>query len=351
MKALILAGGKGTRLRPLTFSRQKQIIPVADKEIIAYVIEDIKEAGITDIGVVTGGALEGTLKEHVGDGSRWGVRITYVEQPEALGLAHAVKCAREFLGDDSFIMYLGDNLFKEGIKGFVENFNNTDSDAMILLTHVKHPEQCGLCYLNEDGSVNRLVEKPSHPETDLGIVGVYAFKPAIFEAIGNIQPSARGELEITDAISWLVDNGKKVSTSMVSGWWEDTGNHCDLLEANQLLLNKIELKNLGTIEEGVEIEGNVGIGQNTVVKSGSRIIGPCVIGDNCEIKGCVGPYTSIGNDVKLVDGCIENSIVLDGCYIDIRKKIVRSLIGAECKVLKAESDQEIIMGDKSIVKL
>lgn len=351
MKGLILAGGHGTRLRPLTYSRQKQLLPVADKDIIFYLIEDLVSCGIRDIGIVIGPNKE-QVQSEIGDGSRWGIKINYIFQNEPKGLAHAVMISQEFIQDSEFIMCLGDNIFSHSIKEFIDSFTNSEAEASILLTHVKHPEQFGLAYLNEDQTINKLVEKPEHPESDLGIVGVYAFKNSIFEVINNMQPSARGELEITDAIQQLIDQGKKVSHGFVKGWWEDTGNPASLLEANKLVLDKIDMKNEGTVEEGATIEGKVGIGQGTIIKSGSKIIGPCIIGENCEIKGNINPYTSIGNNVKIYDADIKYSIVLHNAEISTSKKIRNSIIGEGCKLTHNQEDKcELIIGDNSSLNM
>lgn len=350
MKAIILAGGKGTRLRPLTFCRQKQLLPIADKDLIYYIIEDLARSGIKNIGIVINPGQD-QLREEVGNGGQWNISISYIIQPEPKGLAHALLCAAEFVDNDEFIMYLGDNLFSNSIKNFVEDFKNSEFDAKILLTHVKHPEEFGLAEIDNNRKVCRLVEKPAHPKTDLGIVGVYAFKPIIFEAAKSIKPSARGELEITDAIQWLIDNGKNVGFDLVQGWWEDTGNPADLLEANKLILEKLNLRNEGIIEEGAIIEGKVGIGKNTVIKAGSRIVGPTIIGENCEIKGNVGAFTSIGDNVKINNGNIDYSIILDNCLIEASQKISNSLIGANCKIQDHSEKDQLIIADYSVVKL
>ncbi|MEE8402620.1 MAG: glucose-1-phosphate thymidylyltransferase, partial [Candidatus Hydrothermarchaeaceae archaeon] len=261
MKGLILAGGSGMRLRPLTHTGPKQLIPIANKPALFYGVEDLREAGIKEIGVILGLNMPEMIEEALGNGSAFDTNITYVPQGEPKGLAHAVLVSKEYLGDESFVMYLGDNLLKAGVKEFVNNFEGSKFDARILLTKVKNPQQFGVAELDGSGKVIRLEEKPKKPKSDLALVGVYLFKSSIFKAVSQIKPSWRNELEITDAIQWLIDNGYNVDSHIVEGWWKDTGKPKDLLDANRLVLDGLEPSNHGKIEENVQIHGRVSIGE------------------------------------------------------------------------------------------
>ncbi len=355
MKGLILSGGHGTRLRPLTHTGPKQLIPIANKPVLFYAIEDLKEAGVTDIGLILGTNMPGKVKEAVGDGSQFGVNITYIIQGEPKGLAHAVAVAQDFIGEDSFIMYLGDNILKSGIKEFVEGFDESDYQARILLQPVKNPKQFGVAELNGEGHVLNLVEKPEHPKSNLALVGIYLFKSSIFDAISRIKPSWRGELEITDAIQELLNTELKVDSHIVKGWWKDTGKPEDVLDANHLILDVLKSQNNGEIEEGAKISGRVYIGQGTIIKKNSVIRGPVTIGENCEIDAYIGPYTSIGNNSVLKGGEIESSIVMGGAVIECNERIIDSLIGTDSHITSRKNSlpkgHRFIVGENSIVSL
>ena len=343
------------RLRPLTYSQQKQLIPVANKPILFYAIEDIVNCGIDEIGIIIGPNREQII-ETVGDGSRWNVKITYIDQNEPLGLAHAVKISGEFLGDDSFVMYLGDNLLKGNITKHTEHFKKSNADASILLTHVKNPSQFGVAELNDDGSVMRLTEKPKEPKSDLALVGIYMFKSKIFDAIKNIKPSWRNELEITDAIQYLIDHNLKVDSAIVKDWWKDTGKPEDILEANHLVLDELEPYNKGTLDDGAIIRGKVAIGDGTTIHKGSIVKGPAVIGRNCEIGPgtYIGPYTSIGDNSRIINGEIEYSVIMDDAIIECDKKIVDSLVGKGVKIFernKLPKGHKFVIGDNSEVEI
>lgn len=353
MKGLILAGGSGSRLRPLTHTGPKQLIPIANKPVLFYAIEDLKEAGIKDIGIVLGFNMPEKIKEVVGDGSKFGVRVRYIMQGEPKGLAHAVAVSKEFLGDEPFVMYLGDNLLKNGITELVNDFNRTEADAVIALTKVKNPEMFGVAELSDNGNVVRLVEKPKEPKSNLALVGIYLFRKSIFGAIRKIKPSWRNELEITDAIQQLVDSKKTVNAHIVRGWWKDTGKPEDLLHANQLVLDGLEPENNGRVEEDVIIRGRVKIGKGTIIRKGSVVRGPVIIGNGCEIgpDTYVGPYTSIGNNTVIKKGEIDSSIVLDNVHISCGKKIVDSLIGSHSHITSADKTlpkgYTLILGENS----
>ena len=355
MKGLILSGGHGTRLRPLTHTGPKQLIPIANKPVLFYAIEDLKEAGVTDIGLILGTNMPEKVMEAVGDGSKFGVKITYIMQGEPKGLAHAVMVARDFIADDSFIMYLGDNILKSGINEFVEGFQDSNYQARILLQQVINPQQFGVAELNGKGHVLNLVEKPRKPKSDLALVGIYLFKSSIFEAISNIKPSWRGELEITDAIQELLNSELKVDSHIVKGWWKDTGKPEDVLDANHLILDVLKPLNEGEIEDGAKISGRVSIGKGTLVKENSVIRGPVIIGENCEIDAYIGPYTSIGENSRITGGEIESSIVVGDAVIECDERIVDSLIGNHCQIVSGENNlpkgRRFVIGENSLINL
>ncbi|WP_302852618.1 glucose-1-phosphate thymidylyltransferase [Methanosphaera stadtmanae] len=357
MKGVILSGGHGTRLRPLTHTGPKQLIPIANKPVIEYAIEDLRDAGITDIGIILGTNMPNKIKDALGDGTKFGVNITYIMQGEPKGLAHAVATAKDFVDGDSFVMYLGDNILKSGIEEFVEGFDESEFSSRLLLQEVEDPRQFGVAELNDEGKIIHLVEKPKHPKNNLALVGIYLFKNNIFDAINKIEPSWRNELEITDAIQRLIDDGFDVDSFVVEGWWKDTGKPEDVLDANQLILETIEkdISSGATIEENVKIKGRVIIGENTVVKSGSVIKGPAIIGNNCEIKGYVGPYTSIGNNTKIIESEIDSSIIIGESVIQSDKRITDSLLGQNSKIISDKvtypKGRSFVIGENSIVKL
>lgn len=353
MKGLILSGGFGTRLRPLTFSQQKQLIPVANKPILFYCIEDLINAGIKTIGIVVG-----PNKEQVMDVVRsvnWGAEIEFIFQDYPRGLAHAVKASKDFLGNDKFIMYLGDNLLKGGSRGFINDFARSSAAASLLITKVDNPQDYGQALIDErEKIIIKLVEKPKETLSNLTLVGIYGLTPVIFEAIDNIRPSWRNQLEITDALQWLVENGHTVEYRMVDGWWKDTGGPEDLLEANHLVLDELKPENKGKIENSV-IKGRVSIGKDSIVKDNSVIEGPAIIGEKCTISNAyIGPYTSVGNGCQITETEIENSIVMEGTKIVNAEKIVESLIGKNVIIEKNDvlpKRGRFILGDSSKVKI
>ena len=351
MKALILSGGKGTRLRPITHTSAKQLVPIANKPILFYGIEAIREAGVTDVGIVVGDT-EAEIRAAVGDGSAFGVRATYIRQEAPLGLAHAVKVSRGFLKDDPFIMYLGDNLILDGITPLVEEFRRDRPNSQILLARVPHPEEFGVAELDGD-RVIRLVEKPKEPRSDLALVGVYMFDSTIFEAVDAIRPSPRNELEITDAIQHLIDKGRTVHHHIIQGWWKDTGKLDDILEANRMVLSRVTRSIRGTVDATTRIEGDVVIEEGTEVVD-SILRGPLCLGKRCRIeRAYVGPFTSIHDDVRIRNSEIEHSIVLERCTIeDIPVRIEASLIGKEARIQRSQrkpSAYRFMVGDSSAV--
>jgi len=355
MKGLILSGGKGTRLRPLTFTQAKQLVPVANKPVLFYGIEALLGAGIREIGIVVGDTKD-EIREAVGDGARWGkdVRIAYIEQPEPLGLAHAVLVAEGFLGREPFVMYLGDNILKSGIVSLADHFRERKPNALILLTPVPNPRMFGVAEL-ENGKVVRLVEKPKEPKSNLALVGVYMFDHHIFEAARAIKPSWRNELEITDAIQHLVDRGLEVQPHLVTGWWKDTGKIEDILEANRLILETIGGSVEGEVDDSSRVSGEVIIEKGVSVRS-STIRGPAIIGAGSEIADAyIGPFTSIQKNCRIVKTEIEHSIVLEGSEIvDVGARIDESLIGREVRIYKCPPKPlayRFMVGDKSEIGL
>jgi glucose-1-phosphate thymidylyltransferase len=327
MKGLILSGGKGTRLYPLTFTSAKQLIPVANKPVLFRVIESICDAGITDIGIVVGDTAE-EIKKAVGRGGRWGIKITYIHQDAPLGLAHAVKISRDFLGDDRFVMFLGDNVIQGGISTLVAQFAESDWSSQIVLTRVNHPEQYGVAALNQEGRIVRLVEKPKEPPSDLALVGIYMFDHHVFEAVNSITPSWRGELEITDAIQWLVEHDHQVYPYVHRGWWIDTGSPGAMLEANDLVLEELTPYIKGYVDRDSQVDNRVTIEQGAEIIN-SVIRGPAIIGEEARlVNSYVGPFTSISHHVLIENSEIERSIVLEqSCIRNIPARIQDSLIG------------------------
>ncbi|MEA2341653.1 MAG: glucose-phosphate thymidylyltransferase [Solirubrobacteraceae bacterium] len=333
MKGLILSGGKGTRLRPITHTSAKQLVPVANRPVLFYGIRAMADAGIHEIGIIIAPETGGEIREAVGDGSQFGVEITYVEQDEPAGLAHAVLTAEPFLEDSPFVMYLGDNLLQGGIGDLVDAFKSSSPDALILLTPVPDPQHYGVAEL-EDGRVVNLAEKPAEPKTDLALVGVYMFTSGIHDAARAIEPSARGELEITDAIQYLVDTGRRVEPHIVRGWWKDTGRLEDMLEANRLILDTITARVEGEIIDS-QVDGRV------VVEDGARleratVRGPAIIGARTRLTDCyIGPYTSIGEGCVIEGAEIEHSILLSGCAVrQLDGRMESSLLGRNVTIAR-----------------
>ena len=373
MKGLVLAGGRGTRLRPLTYTSAKQLVPVANKPVLFYGLEAIRAAGITEVGIVVGDPREmlapdrrtgemttvmvnsqAEIRAAVGDGSKFGLKVTYIEQEAPLGLAHAVKIAEPFMAGEPFVMYLGDNLIKDGISPFGREFESERPDAQILLARVKNPSDFGVAELEGDRVV-RLEEKPAAPKSDLALVGVYLFSRCVFDAVRAIQPSRRGELEITDAIQHLISSGKRVRSHVIEGWWKDTGKVEDMLEGNRMMLAALETKIEGQVDDATAIEGMVRIGKGAVVER-SRLRGPLIIGDGARVADAyVGPFTSLGPGVEL-RGCeIEHSIVLERSrLISVPVRMESSLIGKEVVITASEARpraHRLIIGDSSQVEL
>ncbi len=359
MKGLILSGGAGTRLRPITHTSAKQLVPVANKPILFYGIEDMVEAGIKRIGIVVGETAD-EIMAAAGDGARWGAEITYIPQDAPRGLAHCVLIARDFLGDDDFVVYLGDNMLQQKLDGLVTAFEAEraaapdELAAQLLLAHVEDPRQSGVAVLGPDGEVVQLIEKPQDPPSDLAIAGVYLFGPRIHDAVRAIEPSARGELEITDAIQWLVDQGLRVRHEILQGWWIDTGKKDPLLESNRLVLDTITPRNDGSVDDESRIEGRV------VVEAGAEIVrstvrGPAIIGARTRVvDSYIGPYTSVASDCEIVDSELEHSVLLDRSRVISAGRLNDSLIGRDAEVVRSElapRATRVMLGDHSRVEL
>jgi len=351
LKGLILSGGKGTRLRPLTYTGAKQLVPVANKPVLFYAIEDLVEAGVTDIGIVVGDTREQVMAA-VGDGSRFGARITYIHQEQPLGLAHAVLVAEPFLGDSPFVMFLGDNFLLGGIAGYVDEFRRGGADALVLLHRVPNPTEFGVAEL-VDGRLVRLVERPKEPPSDLVIIGIYMFTPVIFDAVHNIRPSWRGELEITDAIQYLIDHGRNVDYRVVNGYWIDTGKKDDLLDANRVVLETLEPRVEGFVDGQSRLYGKVIVEKDAQIIN-SVIRGPAIIGERTRvINAYIGPFTSIYHDCLVERAEVEHSIILEFSRIqDLDHRVADSLIGRYVEITRSPMKPKaynLMLGDHSRV--
>jgi glucose-1-phosphate thymidylyltransferase len=354
LKGLILSGGAGTRLRPITHTSAKQLVPVANKPVLFYGIEALVDAGVTEIGIVIAPETGDEIREAVGDGSAFGAEISYIVQDEPAGLAHAVLTAEEFIGGSPFVMYLGDNLLADGLRGLVESFREEEPEALILLTPVADPEHYGVAELDGERVV-RLVEKPKDPPSNLALVGVYLFGPSIFDAARSLEPSWRGELEITEAIQRLIEDGRPIHSEVVEGWWKDTGQLADMLEANRLVLEEVETRIEGEVDAESRVEGRV------VLEAGAELVrsvvrGPAVIGAGARVEDAfVGPYTSIGEEVRICRSEIEHSIVLAGSVVeDLGTRMEASLLGREVKLTRSDGMPKtlrMLVGDRSEIKI
>lgn len=352
MKGLILSGGEGTRLRPLTYTRAKQLIPVANKPVLVRVIETMRDADITEIGIVVGGMSAADIIATIGDGSEFGVRVEYIHQESPDGLAHAVKIAQDFLGDDSFVMFLGDNVIEGGIGDLVEDFTSNAWNSQIVLKRIPNPTSYGVAKLRDDGSIDYLVEKPANPPSDLALVGIYMFDAHVFDAVHSIKPSARGELEITDAIQWLIQHDYRVYPHIHEGYWIDTGKAPDMLEANSCVLEELK----PSIAPDADTTGSQ-IDRRVTIQEGARVInstvrGPAIIGKNTHIENSyIGPFTSIYHDVTVLNCEIERSIILENSRVANLNAVLRdSLIGRNAEIERDNSRPQglkLTLGDNS----
>ena len=357
MKGVLLSGGTGSRLRPITHTGPKQLVPVANKPVLEYAIEDLTQAGITDIGVVLGNKGRGEIQDLLGDGSKYGVDITYIVQGEPLGLAHATGCAQEFVGDDDFVVYLGDNILKSGVTDLVRSFESGDYGAGIALQEVENPQAFGIANVDTAGNVTELVEKPDDPPTNLALIGVYVFSPSVFDVIEQLEPSWRGELEITDAIQALLEGGYEIDSHVVTGWWKDTGKPEDILEANRLVLEDLKATVDGVVEDGAEVDGRVELAESARIEAGAVVRGPVSIDSGTTVKAgtYVGPYTSIGENSTLENVHVENSVVIGDSTITASGRIVDSLLGRNANVESADEllpeGRRLVVGENSQLKL
>jgi glucose-1-phosphate thymidylyltransferase len=356
MKGLILSGGKGTRMRPITHTAAKQLLPVANKPILFYAVEALIEAGIRSIGIIISPETGEEVRQCVGDGERWNIEIKYILQDQPLGLAHAVKTARDYLKDDTFVMYLGDNLIKDGVAPLVERFKKNKPDAQILLKEVPNPTSFGVAELNGNGRILCLEEKPAKPKSNLALVGVYLFTSKIHDAIDEIKPSKRGELEITDAIQRMITKNEHVDSHVLTSWWLDTGKKDDMLEANRVVLDEMtDVSMLGDLDEQSRLSGRVHVGKGSILKN-CTVRGPAVIGDDCVLENSyVGPFTSIGDGARVSHAEIEHSILREKCQIlDFNGRIEDSLIGVNVELTRSQSKPvafRLMLGDDSKVEV
>jgi glucose-1-phosphate thymidylyltransferase len=357
MKGVLLCGGRGTRLRPITHTGPKQLIPIANKPVIQYAIEDFRQAGITEIGIVLGNLGRTAVQKFLGDGSGFGVDITYIVQGNPLGIAHAIGCCRDFVGDDDFVVYLGDNMLKQNLNGLVESYERGDYSGGIALQKVDNPERFGVATLDDKGDVVKIREKPDDPSSNTVIIGVYVFSPVVFDYIEELEPSARGELEVTDAFQALIDDSHRIDSQRVSGWWKDTGKPEDIIEANRLVLDDLSVSTDGTVEKGAEMMGKVDLHETAIIDSGAVVRGPVSIAEGTVIESgtYLGPYTSIGPQSVVRGTHIENTVVVGESTVETEGKIVDSLIGRGAQLNSAADylpeGRRLVVGENSSLKL
>ena len=357
MKGVILAGGTGTRLRPITHTGPKQLIPIGNKPVLEYAIVDLREAGINEIGVVLGNVGRDEIQDYLGDGSEFGVDITYIVQGKALGLAHAVGCAQDFVDGDPFVVYLGDDMMQEGITGFVDDFDPEGYAAGIGVQEVDEPSRYGIVDVDGEGNITQLLEKPDDPPSNLALIGIYVFTPAIFEQIEQLEPSWRDELEITEAIQGLLEDGHSIQSHLVEGWWKDTGKPEDILHANRLVLDNMDTEATGEAEGEGPIKGRIEVGEESIIESGAVVRGPVSIGDGTTIgsDAYIGPYTSIGDDCFVDNVHLEASVVVGESAITCDRTIVDSLIGRGTTIVsndeKRPTGDQLVVGENSSLKL
>ncbi len=356
LKGVILHGGSGTKLRPLTHTGPKQLIPVANKPVSQYVLEDLRDSGIAEIAIVLGNLYSERVRQVYGNGQKFSVNIQYLQQGEPKGIAHAVSLCEDYVGNQPFVVYLGDNLIRGGINGFVKKFAVSDYDTMVLLCNVKNPEKFGVVKFDKNNRLVQFIEKPKTPPSSYALTGIYFFKPIIFEMIKELKPSRRGELEITDAIQLLLEKRYNIGYEIVKGWWKDTGTPEDILEANRLVLDELEPELKGKIEKNESIQGRVSVGKNSTVRETALIRGPAIIGENTTIEANVyiGPYTSIGNHCTIKKGETENSIIMDNCIINVKDRIADSLIAPYSTITSSDTTprgKRFILGERTYIEL
>lgn len=352
MKGIILHGGHGTRLRPLTHTGPKQLLPIANKPMSQYCIESLRDAGITDIAIIIGGVGSNKVQEYYGDGERFGAKFTYVNQDYPRGIAHAISLCQRFIENDRFVVFLGDNILKKSIVDYVLKFEQSDSSASILLCEVDNPTQFGIADV-KDSMIKKIMEKPKNPPTNLAVTGIYLLTPKIFDIISRLKPSWRNEYEITDALQMLLEEGYKITYDMVTDYWKDTGTPHDIIHANEAILKNMKPYFNGNKDDDVSISGNVMVGDGTIIKNGSRIIGPVIIGKNCIVDSAsIGPNTSIGDNSKLTKCDTEDSIIMSGCNINGTFKIRNSIIAFNSEIVKSNDDDKVfLLGEGTKISL
>ena len=353
LKGIILHGGHGTRLRPLTHTGPKQLLPIANKPMSEYCLESIRNAGITDITIIIGGIGSDKVKEYYGNGEKFDVKITYIEQDYPRGIAHAIRLCKEFIKDDKFLVFLGDNIIQKDIREFAEDFEISDSDATILLCKVNNPSSFGIADV-KDGEIKKIMEKPKDPPSNLAVTGIYFLKPVIFDIIDRLKPSWRNELEITDALQMLLEENHKITYHTITYYWKDTGTPDDIIHANGAVLENMKPYHHGNNENNVSIDGKVMIGEGTLIKEGSSIVGPVIIGKNCIIEKNthVGPNSSVGDNSRLSRCDIEDSIIMSNCEIEGDVKIRRSIIAANSNINKKNGDERVfLLGEGTKISL
>lgn len=354
MKGIILHGGHGTRLRPLTHTGPKQLLPIANKPMSQYALEDLKKAGVKEIAIIIGDVYPEKVKEYYGDGSKFGVNITYVYQDQPKGISHAIRLCKDFIKNDRFIVYLGDNVLRKDLVDYTKKFQNSSIDAMILLCEVDEPQRFGIAELDGE-KIKKIMEKPKNPPSNLAVIGIYFLSPKIFDIIDKLKPSWRGELEITEALQLLMDDGYTIGYDTVTGWWKDTGTPEDIIHANKLVLDSIGTENQFLIDQDAEIKENIVIGKGTTISRDSFVTGPVIIGKNCQIGPAVriGPYVSIGDNCKIQRCEIQDSIVMADCIIDAKIDLSNSIIAhaAEINDHHAPKKCQFLLGERSQLKL
>jgi len=355
MKGIILHGGHGTRLRPLTHTGPKQLLPIANKPMSQYAIEDLKEAGIDEIAIIIGDVYPERVKEFYGDGSEFGIKISYIFQDQPKGISHAIRLCKDFVGNEKFAVYLGDNILRKGLVDFTQKFISSNSDAMILLCEVDEPSRFGIAELDGKSKIKKIVEKPKNPASNLAVIGVYFLTPKIFDIIDELKPSWRGELEITDALQLLMDKGGCIEYDTVTGWWKDTGTPEDILHANQLVLDSIGTENQFLVNHDSEIHENIITGKHTTISRDSFVKGPVIIGDYCKIgpSARIGPYVSIGKNSTVKNCEVEHSIIMDECMIESKIHIKDSIIahGSHISDNLMPKKYQFLLGERSQIKL
>ena len=354
MKGIILHGGHGTRLRPLTHTGPKQLLPIANRPMSEYCLDAIRNAGITEICIIIGGIGSDKVKEYYDTGEKFGVKITYIKQDKPKGIAHAISLCKNYIGNEKFLVFLGDNIIKKNMRDYVNNFEKDDVDASLLLCEVSNPSQFGIAELNDDKSIKKIIEKPKNSPSNLAVTGIYFLTPKIFEIISRLKPSWRNELEITDALQMLLSEKNKIKYYMITDYWKDTGTPGDIIFANSEILKNMKPFFLGKKDDQAEISGNTMIGKNTHISKEARIIGPVIIGENCVIDAKIGPNVSIGNNCILKNCEIENSIIMNNCKIETDSKIEKSIIAPNSEIqanLERSEGKMLLLGEGSKIRL